>query len=99
MKEFLKFIFRLILIGITIYALLIGNIILICLIKNWVSKIIIAGISGVLLLSIAFIYSTAEEKVDRTSFGIVYPHHKNDLKIINKCKILKSKIINLLSWS
>lgn len=87
MKGFLELIFRIVLVSILIFGLLMLNIMLIVLIENWVLRLIIRCISIFLLLSVQFIYLTASEN---------YSYNDNNQKLINKCKILRSKIDYLL---
>lgn len=87
MKGFLVLIFRIVLVSILIFGLLMLNIMLINLIENGVLRIIIVCISVFLLISVQFIYLVAR---------ISYSYNDHDRKLINKCKILESKINNLL---
>jgi hypothetical protein len=57
------------------------------LIENWVLRIII-----MLINTILFMYGTVYIGIDD-----YYYDNESQQKVINKCKILKSKIINLLS--
>jgi hypothetical protein len=87
MKGFLVLIFRIVLVSILIFGLILLDLMLIISIKNWVLQLIIEGISIFLLVSMQFIYLIASES---------YSFNNNEQKLINKCKILESKINNLL---
>lgn len=80
-------IFRIVLVSILIFGLLMLNIMLINLIENGVLRLIIVCISIFLLVSVQFIYLTARKS---------YSYNDNEQKLINKCKILRSKTNNLL---
>jgi len=67
---------------------LLNYILVINLIENWVLQIIIMGINTIL-----FMYGMVYIGIDDD----YYYNDESQQKLINKCKILKSKIINLLS--
>jgi len=84
MKRFLVLIFPIVLTS--IFSLL--NLILVySLTENWVLQIII-GIISIILFMYGVVYTGIDD---------YYYDYESHQKAINKCKILKSKIINLLS--
>ncbi|MBM3467659.1 MAG: hypothetical protein FJX70_07535 [Alphaproteobacteria bacterium] len=85
MKRFLVLIFPIVLTSIFV---LLNYILVINLIENWVLQIIIMGINTIL-----FMYGMVYIGIDDD----YYYNDESQQKLINKCKILKSKIINLLS--
>ncbi|MBM3467684.1 MAG: hypothetical protein FJX70_07660 [Alphaproteobacteria bacterium] len=84
MKRFLVLIFPIVL---TSIFFLLSFILVINLIENWVLQIIIMFINTIL-----FMYGVVYTGIDD-----YYYDYESHQKAINKCKILKSKIINLLS--
>lgn len=84
MKRFLVLIFPIVL---TSIFFLLSFILVINLIENWVLQIIIMFINTIL-----FMYGVVYTGIDD-----YYYDNESQQKVINKCKILKSKIINLLS--
>ena len=84
MKRFLVLIFPIVL---TFIFCLLNFILVINLIENWVLQIIIMFINTLL-----FMYGLVYTGIDD-----YYYDNESHQKVINKCKILKSKIINLLS--
>lgn len=84
MKRFLVLIFPIVLTS--IFSLL--NLLLVySLTENWVLQIII-GIISIILFMYGVVYTGIDD---------YYYDNESHQKAINKCKILKSKIINLLS--
>ena len=83
-KRFLVLIFPIVL---TVIFFLLNFILVINLIENWVLQIIIMFINTLL-----FMYGVVYTGIDD-----YYYDNESHQKVINKCKILKSKIINLLS--
>jgi hypothetical protein len=83
MKRFLVLIFPIVL---TSIFFLLNFILVINLIENWVLQIIIMFINTIL-----FMYGVVYTGIDDYSYD-----NESQQEVINKCKILKSKIINLL---
>ena len=83
-KRFLVLIFPIVL---TVIFFLLNFILVINLIENWVLQIIIMFINTLL-----FMYGVVYTGIDD-----YYYDNESHQKVINKCKILKTKIINLLS--
>jgi len=84
MKRFLVLIFPIVL---TSIFFLLNFILVINLIENWVLQIIIMFINTLLFMYV-MVYTGIDD---------YYYDNESQQKVINKCKILKSKIINLLS--
>jgi hypothetical protein len=84
MKRFLVLIFPIVL---TVIFFLLNLLLAFSLTENWVLQIII-GTIGIILFMYGMVYTGIDD---------YYYDNKSHQKVINKCKILKSKIINLLS--
>lgn len=84
MKRFLVLIFPIVL---TVIFFLLNLLLAFSLTENWVLQIIIATI-GIILFMYGMVYTGIDD---------YYYDNDSQQKVINKCKILKSKIINLLS--
>jgi uncharacterized protein YhhL (DUF1145 family) len=84
MKRFLVLIFPIVL---TVIFFLLNLLLAFSLTENWVLQIIIATI-GIILFMYGMVYTGIDD---------YYYDNESQQKVINKCKILKSKIINLLS--